>query len=70
MHYCKINECKDENRKDRQMSLELTQQESDKLLGIEKFCQDDRRFVFSDVSGSLRIQLISKDSSISGCICM
>lgn len=44
------------------MSLELTQREADILLGIEKYCIDNNQFVFSDVSGSLRIPLLSKDN--------
>ena len=43
------------------MSFELTQQEADTLLSIEKYSQDDNVYLFSDISGSLRVPLISKD---------
>lgn len=44
------------------MTLELTQQEADTLLGIEKYCRDSSPYVFSDISGSLRIPLSSEDN--------
>lgn len=43
------------------MSLELTQNEADKLLAMEKHCQDKNSYIFSDINYSLRLQLKSAD---------
>ena len=43
------------------MSLELTQQEADSLLEMEKKRFDDQQYLFSDISGSLRIPLRSQN---------
>lgn len=43
------------------MSLELTQQEADALLAMNKHRQDDKQYIFSDITGSLRLPLRSED---------
>lgn len=43
------------------MSLELTQQEADSLLAMEKTRISEEQYFFSDINGSLRIPLSSKD---------
>jgi len=43
------------------MSLELTQQEADLLLAMEKMRIDDQQHLFSGINSSLRIPLISQD---------
>lgn len=43
------------------MSLELTQQEADALLEMNKHRQDDKQYIFSDITGSLRLPLRSED---------
>ena len=43
------------------MSLELTQQEADSLLAMEKKCIDDQQYLFSEINTSLRIPLRSQD---------
>ena len=43
------------------MSLELTQQEADSLLAMEKMRIDDQQHLFSGINSSLRIPLKSQD---------
>lgn len=43
------------------MSLELTQQEANALLAMNKHRQDDKQYIFSDITGSLRLPLRSED---------
>ena len=43
------------------MSLELTQQEADLLLAMEKMRIDDQQHLFSGINGFLRISLRSQD---------
>ena len=43
------------------MSLELTQQEADSLLAMEKMRTDDQQHLFSGINSSLRIPLRSQD---------
>ena len=43
------------------MSLELTQNEADRLLELVKLCQDEGKYLFDTISPSLRFPLKSED---------
>lgn len=43
------------------MSSELTQDEADALLAMDKYCQDQNQYIFSNINRSLRLQLKSAD---------
>jgi len=43
------------------MALQLTQQEADALLRLEKHCDTDKQFDYPDMGGVLQIPLFSGD---------
>jgi hypothetical protein len=45
------------------MSLQLTQQEADSLLAMEKYYNGDTNFTYPSIGGDIRITLYSKDKS-------
>jgi hypothetical protein len=43
------------------MNIQLTQQEADALLALEKHCSENTKYIFPSMGGNLRIPLQSQD---------